>query len=220
MKKLKKYAMGVIAAIITFVLNSPVTIAIMRIPLTPFGLKRKMLEGLIQKLPLTLEGKVTTEHWRAGELIHTQVGTNTFTTEGMAFMLNTMFHDIAKAAAHIWYVGIFKNNVTPALADTATKLGSGNAYGECQDSDYDDPLTNRPAYTSEDTTTAVISNVNSKAHFVMNASITVYGAFLTNTQAKTDSSGVLMCAKRFGTPRAVIADDEIYVTYQITTTTS
>jgi len=54
----------------------------------------------------------------------------------------------------------------------------------------------------------------------MNSSITVYGAFLTNKQAKTDSSGTMMCAKRFGTPRAVIADDEIYVTYQVTTTTS
>lgn len=166
------------------------------------------------------QGLVTLEHVRGGNVLHRESGVNTFTTQGMAYMLNVMFHDIAKAASHIWYVGIFKNNITPALADTATKLGSGNAYGECQDADYDNPLTNRPAYTTEDTTTAVISNVNAKAHFIMNASITVYGAFLTNTQAKTDSSGTLMCAKRFGTPRAVIADDEIYVTYQITCTTS
>ena len=170
--------------------------------------------------PMSFEGMVTAEHVRDGKLLHKQVGKNTFTTEGMAFLLNTMFHDISKAASHIWYVGLFKNNVTPALADTAAKLGSGNTYGECQDADYDDPLTNRPSYETEDTTTAVISNVNSKAHFVMNASITVYGAFLTNTAAKTDSSGTLMCAKRFGTSRAVIADDEIYVTYQVTTTTS
>jgi len=169
---------------------------------------------------LGFQGFVTAEHRRNGEVLCRQSGKNTFTTEGMAFMLNTMFHDIAKAAAHIWYVGIFKNNVTPSLADTATKLGSGNAYGECQDADYDNPLTNRPVYATEDTTTAVISNVNAKAHFVMNSSITVYGAFLTNKQAKTDSSGTMMCAKRFGTPRAVIADDEIYVTYQVTTTTS
>ena len=169
---------------------------------------------------LGFQGLVTLEHVRNGKLVSLQSGSNTFTTQGMAYMLNVMFHDIAKAASHIWYVGIFKNNITPALADTATKLGSGNAYGECQDADYDNPLTNRPAYTTEDSTTAVISNVNAKAHFIMNASITVYGAFLTNTQSKTDSSGVLMCAKRFGTPRAVIADDEIYVTYQITCTTS
>jgi hypothetical protein len=169
---------------------------------------------------IVIEGKVTVEHWRNGTMLHTETGTNTFTTEGMAKLLNIIFHDISKAASHIWYVGIFKNNITPALADTGAKLGSGNAYGECQDADYDSPLTNRPAYTTEDTSTAVITNVNSKAHFVMNASITVYGAFLVDTAAKTAASGVLMCAKRFGTPRAVIADDEIYVTYQITCTTS
>lgn len=169
---------------------------------------------------IVFEGKVTFEHWRNGMKLFEETGTNTFTTEGMAFLLNTIFHDISKAASHIWYVGIFKNNVTPALGDTAAKLGSGNAYGECQDADYDDPLTNRPAYTTEDTSTAVITNVNAKAHFVMNASITVYGAFLANQAAKTSTSGALMCAKRFGTPRAVIADDEIYVTYQITCTTS
>lgn len=169
---------------------------------------------------LAFQGMVTAEHARGGKIIHSQTGKNTFTTAGMAKMLNIMFHDISKAASNIWYVGIFKNNITPALGDTAAKLGSGNAYGECQDSDYDNPLTNRPSYATEDTTTAVISNVNSKAHFVMAASITVYGAFLSDEAAKTSSTGTLMCAKRFGTPRAVIADDEIYVTYQITATTS
>jgi hypothetical protein len=169
---------------------------------------------------MSFEGMVTFEHFRKGQLLHKETGKNTFTTEGMAKLLNIIFHDISKAASHVWYVGIFKNNVTPALADTGAKLGSGNAYGECQDADYDDPLTNRPSYVTEDTATAVITNVNSKAHFVMNASITVYGAFLVDTAAKTNTSGTLMCAKRFGTPRAVIADDEIYVTYQITCTTS
>jgi len=169
---------------------------------------------------LAFQGMVTAEHFRDGALLHKQTGKNTFTTSGMAKMLNVMFHDISKTAANIWYVGIFKNNITPALGDTASKLGSGNAFGECQDADYDDPLTNRPSYVTEDTTTAVISNVNSKAHFVMAGSITVYGAFLSDAAAKTASTGTLMCAKRFGTPRAVIADDEIYVTYQITATTS
>ncbi|OQY12403.1 MAG: hypothetical protein B6I31_03255 [Desulfobacteraceae bacterium 4572_19] len=175
---------------------------------------------LHHKDKLAFTGTVKTDHVRNGKLIHSQIGKNTFTTEGMAKMLNIMFHDVAKAAAHIWYVGIFKNNITPTLADTGAKLGAGNAYGECQDADYDSPLTNRPAYTTEDTTTAVISNVNAKAHFIMNGSITVYGAFLADTPAKTSSSAVMMCAKRFGTPRAVINDDEIYVTYQVSATTS
>lgn len=174
----------------------------------------------VDPLALAFQGLVTAEHFRNGKLLHKQTGKNTFTTQGMARLLNIVLHETSKAAEKIWYVGIFKNNITPALGDTAAKLGSGNAYGECQDADYANPLTNRPLYNTEATTTAVISNVNAKAHFVMAASITVYGAFLVDQAPKTSSSGILLCAKRFGTPRAVIADDEIYVTYQVTCTTS
>ena len=173
-----------------------------------------------QAAGLTLEGMVRMEHYRGDKLLHDEIGRNTFTTAGMAFLLNTIFHDISKAASDIWYCGLFKGNITPVLADTAAKLGNGNAYNECQDADYDDPLTNRPAYTPVDTVTAVITNAAAKAHFVMAGGITVYGAFLVDAAAKTAITGTLMCAKRFGTSRAVIADDEIYVTYQITASTS
>ncbi len=174
----------------------------------------------VDPLALTFEGMVTAEHFRDGNLLHTQTGKNTFTTEGMARLLNIVLHETSKAAEKIWYVGIFRNNTTPALGDTAAKLGAGGQYNECQDAHYSDPLTDRPLYNTEATTTAVISNVNAKAHYIMAASITVYGAFLVDQSPKTSSSGVLLCAKRFGTPRAVIADDEIYVTYQVTCTTS
>lgn len=173
-----------------------------------------------QRAGLTLEGMVRMEHYRGDKLLHDEIGKNTFMTAGMAFLLNTIFHDLEKAASNIWYVGIFKGNITPDVADTAAKLGSGNAYSECQDADYDDPITSKPSYIPIDTVTAVITNAGSKAHFVMAAGITVYGAFLSSVAAKTATTGTLMCAKRFGTPRAVIADDEIYVTYQITCTTS
>ena len=170
-------------------------------------------------------GNVRCEHLRVGKIIPPdgwEPTPNTFTTEGMARLLNIMFHDIAKAASEIFYVGIFKNNVTPALADTAAaKLGAAGTYGECQDADYDDPATNKPGYTTADTSTAVITNaVAGKAHFVMADALTVYGAFLSTSAAKTAVDGYLMCAKKFATARAVIADDELYVTYQITASTS
>ena len=111
---------------------------------------------------LAFEGLVTAEHVRNGALIHSQTGKNTFTTQGMARLLNIVLHETSKAASKIWYVGTFKNNITPALGDTAAKLGAGNAFGECQDADYSNPLTNRPLYNTEATTTAVISNVNAK----------------------------------------------------------
>lgn len=145
---------------------------------------------------------------------------NIFPTAGIARMLNVYFHDIAKAAEEIFYVGLFKSNITPVAGDTSAKLGSGNAYGECQDADYDLPLTNKPAYNTVDTTTATITNAASKAEFTMAASITVYGAFLSTSKAKTAVDGYLTAGKRFSASRAVIDDDILSVTYEISVTSS
>jgi len=147
---------------------------------------------------------------------------NTFTTEGMARLLNIIFHDITKAASEIWYCHIFKNDVTPAAGNTAAvHMGAAGTYGVCQDADYDDPATNAPSYTTADTATASITNsVAGKASFTIKATITVYGALLSTIAAKTGTSGYLMCAKKFSASRAVIDDDILYVTYTINATTS
>lgn len=169
-------------------------------------------------------GNVRCDHSRDGVLIPPvgwEATPNTFTTEGMAFLLNTIFHDISKAASNIWYVGIFKGNITPGLTDTAAvKLGAAGTYEECQDADYDSPATNKPSYIPVDTATAVITNAASAASFTIAASITVYGAFLGTTAAKATATGTLICAKKFGTARVVIDNDVLAVTYQITASTS
>lgn len=171
---------------------------------------------------LQFHGHVLTDHFRDGSLLaHDDQGGNTFTTEGMARLLNIMFGDVAKAATPIFYVGIFKNNVVPAVGDTAAaKLGAASTYGECQDADYDSPLTDKPSYVIATTATAVATNAAAAAAFTMLASITVYGAFLSTEKAKTATTGYLMCAKKFGTARAVIDNDVLAVTYVITASTS
>jgi len=169
---------------------------------------------------IAFHGDVFTDHFRKGRLIHScNQGHNTFTTEGMARLLNIVFRAQATEAAI--YCGIFKNNVTPAVGDTAAvKLGAAGTYGECQDADYDSPATNKPAYTIASTSTASCTNAASPASFTMNASITIYGAFLSTAAAKTATSGTLFCAKAFSSSRAVIADDVLSVTYVISCTTS
>jgi hypothetical protein len=176
----------------------------------------------LRESSLAFHGQVITDHYRDGKLIHhCNQGHNTFTTEGMAYLLNIMFYTTSKSGAAIFYVGIFKNNVTPALGDTAAvKLGASGTYGECQDADYDSPATNKPSYTVVSTATASCTNAASPASFTMNDSITVYGAFLSTATAKTATSGTLMCAKSFTSSRAVIADDVLAVTYVITCTSS
>lgn len=171
-----------------------------------------------------LQGIWQCDQYREGQLITGGVPElpNTFTTEGMARLLNIIFHDISKAGSEIWYVHIFKSNVTPAVGNTAAvHMGAAGTYGICQDADYDSPATNAPAYTTADTATASITNsVAGKAEFTIADSITVYGACLSTIQAKTGTNGYLMSGKKFSASRAVIDDDELSVTYTITLTTS
>ena len=182
-------------------------------PLVRYAVKHLPESGL------AFHGDVTCDHYRDSNLIHTQTGSNTFTTEGMARLLNIVFRAQTTEAAI--YCGIFKNNVTPAVGDTAAaKLGAAGTYGECQDADYDSPATNKPAYTMASTSTAVATNTASPASFTMAAGITVYGAFLSTATAKTATSGTLFCAKAFTSSRAVIDNDVLSVTYQISCTTS
>ena len=171
---------------------------------------------------ICLIGDVWTDHWRNGRIIHGPgfyQGNNIFTTEGRNQILDIVFGSTSVDATI--YMGIFTNNVTPAAADTASaKLGASGDYGEGQDADYDDPETNRPEYTVAAASSSSVTNSASKAEFTIADTITVYGAFLASTQAKTATSGVLYCAKAFSSSRSVIDDDVLAITYAISMTSS
>lgn len=169
---------------------------------------------------LQLEGRVRLEHFRDGKLLFDEwePEPNIVTTAGLNHFLDVVLGATAKSTT--WYVFIFKNNVTPAAGDTAAKLGAAGAYGECQDADYDLPLTNRPEYIDVPAAAGVMTNTASKAQFTMAASITVYGAGMVDVQAKTGTTGTLLAAKKFTTARVVVDDDELFVTYQHTATSS
>ena len=170
---------------------------------------------------IRLQGIWQCDQYRKGQLISGGYPEppNIFTTLGRARILNVMFFTLGKTAAIGYYVGIFKTDVTPAAADTAAKLGSGNAYGACQaTTDFDETVYEN--YTVVTTTTAACTNAASKAEYTMAAGFTVYGAFLTTDSTTTSTSGLLMSAKAFTASRAVIADDVLSITYAISLTSS
>jgi len=168
---------------------------------------------------LGLHNMVNCKHYRKDDLIYQEEGENTFMTEGIARILNIIFFTTSKAASSIVYCGLFKNDITPVVGDTAAKLGSGNAYGECQDADYT-PATNKPVYTVVSTATAGCTNAAAPASFTMAAAINVYGTFLSFGMAKTDTTGPLCASKRFATTRATQIADVLAITYAISVTTS
>lgn len=169
---------------------------------------------------ISFQGEVWLDHRRNGEYLcfEEYQGKNIIPTEGLNYLLDAAIAN-QQSAITSWYVGIFKNNVTPLAADTASKLGAAGAYGECQDADYASPVS-RPAFTLVAASGGVITNAASKAEFTISAGITVYGAFLTNNSSKTANTGKLLAAKKFDSARTVVSGDIISVVYQITALSS
>ena len=169
---------------------------------------------------LQVTGEVFIDHKRNGQYLcfEEYQGKNLIVTEGLNSLLDTAIGGVTQIAT--WYLGIGKTNYTPIATNTAANsLGVGQYYGECQDADYT-PATNRPTYVPAASSGGVITNAASKAEFDIAGSITVYLAFLASAQAKTATTGKLLAAKLLSASKAVVSTDILYVTYQITLTSS
>jgi hypothetical protein len=177
---------------------------------------KKEMEREIHRGNMGLMGIVRLKHVRDGVVLYDkEQSKNIIVDQGLNHFLNVVMGADAKITT--WYVGIFKNNVTPVAGDTpATALGAAGTYGEGQDADYDVPLTNKPEYIDAPAAAKVMSNSGTPASFTMAASITVYGAFISSITAKTGTTGTLLAAKKFDTARPVIDNDILTVQYDIT----
>ena len=179
------------------------------------------LRELTRERTVQFRGDVFLDHKRDGKYLcfEKHMGKNIIPTEGLNSLLDTAVGAATQITA--WYVGIFKGNYVPIATNTAANaLGAAGLFTECQDADYDAPATNRPAYTIVAASGGVITNTASKAEFTCAASITVYGAFIASSQAKTATTGKLLAAKKFDASRAVVDNDVLSVTYQLSATSS
>ena len=122
--------------------------------------------------------------------------------------LDVTFNGGAQITA--WYLGIYEANYTPAADDTAA-----NIAGRCTESTaYDE--TTREVLTIAAPAGNAITNSANRAVFTMNATKTIYGCILASASAKQSALGTLMSTTLFTNARAVIAGDELLVTYTLT----
>jgi hypothetical protein len=157
------------------------------------------------KQQLKAGGVFTIEHVRNGEVIGKEEIHNLVVNEGLNHILNTIFHGSTPIGT--WYIGVFEGNYTPLATDAATNF----AISANESIAYDE--TSRVVYNEGDAASQSITNSANKATFTINATKTIYGGFLISTSAKSATTGTLMAAAKFGTPRAVVAGDQLLVTY-------
>jgi len=138
---------------------------------------------------------------------------NLVTIEGHQFMADTMFRGAGYTAE--WYLGLFgaASANTPTTSDT---MGDHPGWSEFTGYDGDRPEAVFAAATA--TEPVVTTNEASVATFTITAAgpATVGGAFLTTSDTKGGTTGVLYSVGPFAAPgdRVVYAGDLVFLTYE------
>lgn len=130
------------------------------------------------------------------------VAKNLVVNAGLNHILDVVFH--GTTPVNPWYVGL-KLTGSPASADTlATHTGWTEATG------YTGV---RKEYVEAAASGKSITNSANKASFAIGSTATIAGAFVASPSSGT--TGTLMCAANFTSPRAVESGDTLEVTYTI-----
>lgn len=167
---------------------------------------------LVPRQHLRVGGKFLIQHFRKGKLIDEDVCHNLVTNEGLNHLLGVELFGTSQITA--WYLALYSGNYTPLATDTAATL-PGNA-------------TETGAYTAGTRQQFVpaapsgqsITNSASRATFTFNATVTVFGAFMTSSATINGTSGTSFSAALFGTSKAVVNTDQILLTYTFAGTSS
>lgn len=112
----------------------------------------------------------------------------------------------------LWYVGL-KGTGSPVAGDTMASHAGWSTIT---------PYSNatNPAFTPGTISAGSVDNSASKAVFNINASSTVFGAFLTDNNTKGGTTGILLGAGDFASSRAVLDGDTLNVTVTCSITSS
>lgn len=146
-------------------------------------------------------------HLADKETIH-----NIVPTQGLNHILSV----VGNAGTQIttWYLGLFEANYTPVLADTAATFPASStestAYAEAV----------RQTWVEAVPSGGAITNSASKAEFTMNATKTLFGAFLTSSSVKGGITGTLLSAAKFSASKTVDSGDIARITASLTLTSS
>ena len=135
---------------------------------------------------------------------------NLVVNEGLQYMVNTALD--ATAQTTLWYLGLYGAGATNSPAAGDTMLSHG---GWTENVTYSQATRPQCVFgTASLADPSVISNSASVAVFSINGTTTVGGAFLTSSNTKSGTTGILFSASDFtGGDRAVISGDTLNVTY-------
>lgn len=126
------------------------------------------------------------------------------TNEGINSLLNTFFKGATQVTT--WYTNVFCADYTPVVGDTAATFPALATEATTQISEG-----TRQPLTLSSSTAKSVGNTASLATITAAADFTAYGAGVYSSATKGGVSGVLFCASKFPSARALKAGDQLKI---------
>lgn len=159
------------------------------------------------KSKLDIGGVFKFEHFRDGQKIDEWETHNIMTNQGLDHVLDVAVVNGTQIAT--WYVGLFKGNYTPDGSETGLTIAADSTEA----TEYTSAT--RVAYAPDAVSGQSVANSTTKASFTINATVTIYGAFLSGDSTKSGTGSTALCISRFTTARSLVNLDELLVTYTL-----
>lgn len=140
-------------------------------------------------------------------------GDNIIPIEGLAHLLNVSLGSKAKEAGY--YIALFSGSATPAANWTAASFAATANEIVSMTEGYSNPT--RPAWTPATATTGSIDNLVTVASVTIATSgtLNVTGAALLSASGKGATTGVLISASKYSTPRTFQNGDTYEIGYRV-----
>jgi len=136
------------------------------------------------------------------------VSGNIMVDQGLDHILDVAFSSATQLTT--WYIAPFEGNYTPVSTDTGANITANSTESTA----YTESV--RQTWVEAGVTAQSITNSASTADFSINATKTMYGAFLVSDSVKSGTTGTLAAASRFAASRSVVNLDTLSVTYTLT----
>lgn len=149
------------------------------------------------------------KHIRNGKVIDEFDFPNIVVNEGLNYVLGSALTGATPITT--WYLAPFEGNYVPVATDTAASIVANSTENTTYTS------ATRVTWTGV-TTAQTSTNSASVATFTFNNATTktIYGAFMASSSAKSSTSGKLLAAAQFSSPKTVENTDQILLTYTFT----
>jgi len=131
---------------------------------------------------------------------------NLVVNEGLDHALDVILNGASQIDP--WYIAIYEGNVSPSASWDASNVTSNST----ENTTYDEST--RVEYVPASVSSQSITNSANSADFTMNATKTIYGAFIASASAKSATTGTLLAAAQLSSSRAVESSDVLSIVYQ------